>query len=41
LWAGRTHAEVIEELARRGLDAGQAARLVEAVEEELRRRGAL
>jgi hypothetical protein len=41
LWAGQTRDEVVQELARRGLDAGEASRLVETVEEELRRRGAL
>ena len=41
LWAGRVVPEVIAELIARGLEAPRASALVHAVEEEMRRRGAL
>ncbi|HKB40066.1 MAG TPA: hypothetical protein VKD72_26760 [Gemmataceae bacterium] len=41
LWAGRSVPEVVGELIVRGLDAARASALVDAVEEELRRGGAL
>jgi len=41
LWAGRAVPEVIQELIARGVETASASALVNAVEEELRRRGAL
>jgi hypothetical protein len=41
LWAGRSVPEVVGDLIVRGLEAARASALVDAVEEELRRGGAL
>jgi len=41
LWAGQVVTEVVAELVERGLRATEASALVHAVEEEMRRRGAL
>jgi hypothetical protein len=41
LWAGQNVRQVVRELEQRGLEHAPAVALVERVEEELRRRGAL
>jgi hypothetical protein len=41
LWAGQAASEVIARLIARGLEAGTASTLVNAVAEEMRRRGVL
>jgi hypothetical protein len=41
LWAGRTVRQVVRELEERGLEYAVAVVLVERIEEELRRGGAL
>jgi hypothetical protein len=41
LWAGRSPAEIVGDLVLRGLELARASVLVKAVEEELRRGGAL
>ena len=41
LWSGNDATEVVAELIARGVEAARASALVNAIEEEMRRRGAL